>query len=93
MESYPLSHASELAGFELIARGFLESEHEKLALEIYNLFVDFFGGLGSDLLQLFLSLRHHLHGGRGIPPERRRRRRLDSDSLERGFGVVATRPF
>lgn len=71
LESYPLSHASEFAGFELVALGFLEPKHKELAFEVDNLLIDFFGGLGSNLLHLFFSLRHHLHGGRLVSSERR----------------------
>lgn len=92
---YPFAHTPELAGCELIPSRFLEAKHEELPFKVDHLLVDFFSGLGSDFLHLFLSLGHHNHGGRrrAGPPKRRRGEAnadgadvLESEAVEGGLG-------
>lgn len=58
-------HTAELTRLELIPGGALEAEHEKLSFKVNYLFIQLFGGLGSDFLQFLVFLRHH-HYRRGI---------------------------
>lgn len=58
---YPLAHATEFAGLELVASRFLKAKHDKLALKVDNLFVNLFGGHLSNFLQFLRPFRHHHH--------------------------------